>query len=228
MNLVREPIDRAVSLFYYGVDPDTRPADRAAECLQNRREAGSCGCAGQEADYCVYSQLGNNCYGGCEEGKPGTQKYCMPFDDLDVGCETAHRTYTQTMFFCPPTKERIDCDAHTAARNARERYVFVGMVEEFELSVLALELLLPRWFAGAKHILDALPESAHCATTDNNNLTHTLGSSSTLSAGSRQIMAERADNQLAFYATINASFWRTITKLGLDDASVQRDWETND
>ena len=31
-----------------------------------------------------------------------------------------------------------------AARNARERYVFVGMVEEFELSVLALELLLPR------------------------------------------------------------------------------------
>jgi len=228
MNLVREPIDRAVSLFYYGVDPDTRPADRAAECLQNRRDAGACGCAGQEADYCVYSQLGNNCYGGCDEGKPGTQKYCMPFDDLDVGCETAHRTYSQTMFFCPPTKERVDCDAHTAARNARERYVFVGMVEEFELSVLALELLLPRWFAGAKHILDALPESAHRATTDNNNLTHTLGSSSTLSAGSRQIMAERADNQLAFYATINASFWRTITKLGLDDASVLRDWETND
>jgi len=228
MNLVREPIDRAVSLFYYGVDPDTRPADRAAECLQNRQDAGACGCAGQEADYCVYSQLGNNCYGGCGEGEAGTQKYCQPFDDLDVGCETAHRTYSQTMFFCPPTKERVDCDAHTAARTARERYVFVGMVEEFELSVLALELLLPRWFSGAKHILDALPETAHRATTDNNNLTHTLGSSSTLSAGSRQIMAERADNQLAFYDTVNATFWRTMTKLGLDDTSVLRDWETND
>jgi hypothetical protein len=85
MNLVREPIDRAVSLFYYGVDPDTRPADRAAECLQNRQDAGACGCAGQEADYCVYSQLGNNFYGGCGEGEAGTQKYCQPFDDLDVG-----------------------------------------------------------------------------------------------------------------------------------------------
>ena len=225
MNLVREPIDRAVSLFYYGVDSVTRPAERAEECLKNRQDAGACGCAGQEADYCVYSQLGNHCYDECGEGEAGTERYCQPFDDLDAGCATSHRTYSQTMFFCPPTKDRVDCDAHTAARTARERYVFVGMVEEFELSVLALEQLLPRWFAGAHEILAGLPDSAHRATKDNNNLTHTLGSSGTLSAGSRQIMAERADNQLAFYDTINASFWRTMAKLGLSDASVRRDWE---
>ena len=72
------------------------------------------------------------------------------------------------------------------------------MVEEFELSVLALERLLPRWFDGAKEVLDSLPKSAHRATNATNALTHTLGSTSTLSYSARQILASRADNQLAF------------------------------
>jgi hypothetical protein len=224
MNLVREPLDRSVSLFYYGVDPATRPPDRAEECLENRAQAGSCGCAGQEADYCVYSQLGNRCNDECNEGTQA-ERYCQPFDDLDAGCNGVHRTYTQTMFFCPPNEERSDCDARTAARTARERYTFVGMVEEFELSVLALERLLPRWFDGAKEVLDSLPKSAHRATNATNALTHTLGSTSTLSYSARQILASRADNQLAFYDSINATFWRTVEKLGLANTSVQRDWE---
>ena len=99
------------------------------------------------------------------------------------------------------------------------------MVEEFELSVLALERLLPRWFDGAKEVLDSLPKSAHRATNATNALTHTLGSTSTLSYSARQILASRADNQLAFYDSINATFWRTVDQLGLANTSVQRDWE---
>ena len=81
----------------------------------------------------------------------------------EQGCKK-ESLVSETFFFCshdhtPMRKRRdADCDVDTAAANARDRFVFVGLTEEFVRSVSALEVLLPDWFAGASEELSKMRE----------------------------------------------------------------------
>ena len=53
INVVREPVSRMQSVFYYDVDPFSRGVAAVAREQHRRKEEGTCGCASLEFDACI-------------------------------------------------------------------------------------------------------------------------------------------------------------------------------
>ena len=101
INIVREPIDREQSLYYYFIDPLARKAHKANASLVARQRDTRCGCAGLEFDQCVRLRHTRGCVLGCTSG--------------------------QMRAFCEPKSACSFAEAMVML----EDYVFVGLMEEY-------------------------------------------------------------------------------------------------
>ena len=188
INLVREPIDRAQSLFYYFVDPGSRKKHKAEASERARRNDTTCGCAATEFDACILTRAERGCNIGCGDSRS---------------------------YFCAPGV--ADCSVAAALRALDEDYVFVGLTEEYDLSVAILEQLLPRFFLGASAILHdghAVPKM----TSSRNPQTGTraLGA---VSRAARKILMNTTSCQaeVAFYTAVKARFWLVASAIFGDE-----------
>ena len=197
VNVVREPIARIASDFYYKVDASSHSGDPrdVAAAIEARRRDDRCGCAALEFDACVRSMARNNC----------------SFD------ERWPLRKSQLVYFCPAGAGGSTRCAGADARARAASYAFVGIAEEYELTVAALERLLPRYFREASALAAAVNDRRWHTTALVNNATGTSGNGC-ISGVARDLFRERwglyAD-EVALYDQVKRRFWCTVAALGL-------------
>jgi hypothetical protein len=197
INLVRDPVARAASMYYYAVDPTSRSQAQAAEELAKRKADFNCGCHNLDFDACVQTMVDNGC---------------------------SFRIQSQMTYFCSidappsPTGHPINCTADAALAQVERLYAFVGLTEELALSLAALEVLLPSYFAGALAAAKAVPRHMQRHTSIRNPLTNTTGSSSSVSAVTIGLLKTHwpgFTDEYKFYNGVRKLFWCKIATLGL-------------
>lgn len=199
INVVREPIIRMSSSFYYGVSPTNRGMGRANRTLQARHAYGDgarCDCSLYEFDRCIRWWVTLNC----------TSNLAIPSQRANFCTEAERSNGRCTAAFAV---ERIDRD-----------FSFVGLTEELSLTIRVLERVLPSVFCGAMHVYS---QRRHVRVTAlENKLTGTTMAGA-ISNRARQLILShettRAHNgeEMRFYDMVRRRFWqRAVTVLGKD------------
>ena len=201
INVVREPIARMNSQYYFIMDPSkgtgrVRPAWRAEvkKKIAAQERDPTCGCAYLEFDACVRKKHAANCTDAC-----------------------SFQTLLQYHFFCTARDfGSTDCTLDEAIQNLRSRYVFVGLTEELGLALAALEKMLPDFFGGASAA--STQSRQERVTLLNNPITNTTQAGA-VSSVVRQMLSKcpRYANELVFYQEAKRLFWRRVGLLGLLD-----------
>ena len=137
INLLREPVARTMSGYYYKVDPAARGEGPVREALEELQQEKKCGCFKREFDMCVRQRRNKNC-------------------PLDMSSAAS--------YFCSPDEA---CSIELAHARATSRYAFVALADEMVRSVASLEAILPSWFAGASEIFGEMKESLALTTERN-------------------------------------------------------------
>lgn len=119
INMLRDPVSRTMSGYYYKVDPLARGDSAVRDALQELQTDKKCGCFKREFDTCVRQRRRANC-------------------PLDMSSAAS--------YFCSPDEQ---CSGELARARAGSRYAFVALSDEMVRSVAALEAMLPSWFSGA-------------------------------------------------------------------------------
>ncbi|XP_077994919.1 uronyl 2-sulfotransferase-like [Glandiceps talaboti] len=129
INLVRDPLERVVSFYYF---------KRYGDALEKK-----------ELD----AELANDTF---EECVISGKKEC-----------SAEATNRMVPYFCghseecrKPTRWALE----TAIRNIIDNYVFVGTLEEFDVSLYLLEYMMPQFFSGASDAYKLIIDRGHVQT----------------------------------------------------------------
>lgn len=180
INIVREPIDREQSLYYYFIDPLARKVHKANASLVARQRDTRCGCAGLEFDQCVRLRHTRGCVLGCTSG--------------------------QMRAFCEPKSACSFAEAMVML----EDYVFVGLMEEYELTIHIIEVLLPQFFSGASAYYKNMGLHRPKRGVSANPVTHTSGLGA-VSRTSREILLNTPScaQEAKFYTLAKRRFWLT-------------------
>lgn len=187
-NVVRDPVERMASLYYYEVDP--MRGGRAVAALREREADPRCGCARLEFDACVRMRAAN----GCEIRMPAQMGY-----------------------FCEHGEERTPgaCKLELAIRRLEHSYAVVGLTEESELTVRLLESRLPRWFGNASARAQSAQRA--WSTPKVNKMTNTT-MTGCISKTAVALLARHAigySDEVAFYVAAKRLFWRRVVEAGL-------------
>lgn len=190
INIVREPIERWASYYYYRVDgrPGIQPTGWAEQELAARAADTRCGCYALEFDACIRLRAERNC------------SYLMGgLRQMDEFCA-------------------VDgvCTLSEAIQNLKQRYLVVGLYEELELSIRGFEKLLPTFFKGATNIYLA-GEKRSRVTSEFNPLTNT-SMTGCISNTARNIIREKwkhLQEELEFYEVAKRLFWNKMISSGV-------------
>ena len=197
INVVREPIDRAQSQYYYEVDADNRHA--SAEKINELRGSYPdqvCNCQRLEFSDCVERLvLTPNCsfWGHAERGHGWS-------------------TDSQMHYFCE--KRDGPCTLEAAMRNYDD-YLFVGITEELGLTLRVFEELLPSWFRGSSS--NKIPRSRITSNVNRMTGTRQAGAVSKIARGLLERHPFFADEAI-FYEFCRRKFWLAVDRL-LGDTS---------
>lgn len=215
INVMRDPIELEESYYYYKV------SDKRGEwgAIERRRalEDRTCGCSKKEFDDCYRLYITK---GVCEDRMRFNHSALRNFHDATndpwqnerVGGFLTHR---------------LD-DGFTGAvafKRVMKEYAFVGLTDEMELTLKALEKLLPRFFANATAIYQSLFHTGTHAnrTPERNRITHTekTGAVSTLV---REALKHYNPEDMIFYENVKRLFWLKIASLfpDMDHLTVRR------
>ena len=196
INVVREPIIRMSSSFYYRVSPTNRGMRRVNRTLQAMHLGARCDCSLYEFDECIRRSVTLNC----------SQNLEIP---------------SQRFNFCTEAEWRNGrCTAAFAAERIDREFSFVGLTEELNLTVRLLERVLPSFFRGAMHVYN---QRHHVRVTAfENELTGTTMAGAISNRARELILGHettRAHNgeEMRFYDMVRRRFWqRAVTLLGAD------------
>ena len=124
IQIIREPISRVISLFYFMT---VRPKDEAFESKRKILR--------EKAQW---------------ENPVGDLNLCVQYAKYPEMCEN---TNEMTKYFCGQTRECSNSSSpaalETAIRNMQTKYTLVGLLEEFHTTYAMLEYLLPTFFNGS-------------------------------------------------------------------------------
>lgn len=191
-NVVRDPVEKMASEYYYRVDPLARSSKLAHEELRQREADPLCGCAWLEFDACVRLKSAN----GCNIAMPSQMAYfCEPWEQDTLGA----------------------CTLELAIRRLEHSYAVVGLTEESELTVRLLEARLPRWFRNASAIAKRIADPHSRTTKEINQMTNTT-MTGCISKTAVALLAQHAttySDEVAFYAAAKRLFWRRAVEAGL-------------
>ena len=186
INMVRDPIDREQSSYYYEVSAERFSALKELE--RRDRKVDPCGCMHMEFDDCYrfYAETAN-----CTDRLKlhGFVEYFGDAPPNPVGQITHEKIY-----------ERI-----------RDRYLFVGLLEEFNLSVKVLEHMLPHFFKGASAYFRRLP-NRHNLTPQVNPLTNTTKTGA-ITNHVREVLKHYNHDEMVLYEHVKRLFWLKVVTI---------------
>lgn len=190
-------MDRDQSLHHYMVSE--KRGEHGEDAL-NARMHDPCGCALMEYDACI-KFLANSTR--CEH-------------------RLVLRQPSLNFFSEPSGKSRVvpGFTAEQAFEVARSKYMFVGLTEQLDLTVKALEQLLPRFFKGMYAHFRGDPTNNSTAeavllknkTKPTNEKTHTELNGA-ISAKSRDLVEAHNFGEVMLYKNITKLFWWRISQL---------------
>lgn len=196
INVVREPIIRMSSNFYYGTSSMNRGMRRINRTLQVMHLRGRCDCSLYEFDECIRRSVTLKCS-----------------QNLEIPSQRAH--------FCTEAEWRNGrCTAAFAAERIDRKFSFVGLTEELNLTVRLFERVLPSFFRGAMHVYSQHPHVR--VTAFENELTGTTMAGAISNRARELILGHettRVHNgeEMRFYDMVRRRFWqRAVTLLGAD------------
>ena len=121
--------------------------------------------------------------------------------------------------FCAPSESSCSLEEAAAALGD---YLFVGLMEEYDLTVRVLEALLPQFFEGASATYNDQDRRRPKAGTTKNPVTGTLGLGAvSKSARAMLLNTPSCAQEARFYARAKRQFWLTAGRVfgtGLLDA----------
>jgi hypothetical protein len=188
INMLRDPVSRTMSGYYYKVDPNSRGKTLASEALRQQKSDPKCGCFKREFDTCVRQRRRQGC-------------------PLEMSSAAS--------YFCAPNEQ--GCDSDLAINRADERYTFVGLTEEYVRSVSALEALLPSWFNGASEMLEQIHDTRVTADRNDMTNTKLAGCVSNI-AKRTLMEVDQNREEIEFYDEMKDLFWRRFASIQRDDA----------
>jgi dermatan/chondrotin sulfate uronyl 2-O-sulfotransferase UST len=191
INMAREPVEREVSHYYYTVDPNLR--GKKAEASVELQKADPCGCAYMEFDTCIKFRY--------ESTKPNCTH---ALDYISLSQMGFFRSISPKAEIEESREPIIDI-----FNRIKNKYLFVGLTDEFELSVRMFEKLLPQFFAGAVTVYADYPHSR--ATSDENPLTKTKLTGA-ISNRARKILESHNAEETLLYENIKRLFWLRIAE----------------
>lgn len=200
INVVREPLDRAQSLYYYEVDGNIRGSKAtAAYELRGSHPNPVCNCQRLEFSECVEQLLLTpSC--NFTQGKAGRGH---------IGHSWA--VDSQMRYFC---EKRESCTFEAATRNYDD-YLFVGISEELDLTLRVFEEILPSWFRGASS--NPVPHSDAASNANRMAGTQHAGAVSKTARGLLMRDPFIAD-EVRFYDFCRRKFWLAVVQV-LGDTS---------
>ena len=187
INMLRDPVSRTMSGYYYKVDPNSRGKTLASEALRQQKSDPKCGCFKREFDTCVRQRRRQGC-------------------PLEMSSAAS--------YFCAPNEQ--GCDSDLAINRADERYTFVGLTEEYVRSVSALEALLPSWFNGASEMLEQIHDTRVTADRNDMTNTKLAGCVSNI-AKRTLMEVDQNREEIEFYDEMKDLFWRRFASIQRDD-----------
>ena len=194
INIVREPIEKDASLFYYQVSP-TRGEKNMNHVLETRKANKQCGCAFMEYDACIRLRVENNCSLEFPDSAFDFFSSEKPQLDLITGMKTSNHTSDKTF------------------QRVLHEYRFVGLTEELALSIKALEVLEPRFFRNASYVYADLKSSeVKNASPQTNKITHT-SMTGAISSSVRSVLAHANPEDIKLYEQVKRLFWWTIANV---------------
>jgi dermatan/chondrotin sulfate uronyl 2-O-sulfotransferase UST len=191
INMAREPVEREVSYYYYTVDPNLR--GKKAEASVEEQIADPCGCAYMEFDTCIkfrYESTKPNCTHALDYislSQMGFFRSISPKAEIEENRESEKEIFSRV----------------------KNKYLFVGLTDEFELSLKMFEKLLPQFFAGAVKVHADDPHSR--ATSDENPLTKT-NLTGAISTRARKILESHNAEESLLYEKIKRLFWLRVAE----------------
>jgi heparan sulfate 2-O-sulfotransferase HS2ST1 len=194
INMARDPVELEESFYYYRVSPGR---GQAGAQVRNALKKDPCGCSDMEFDDCYRSYLFNS---KCEHRMSFNHSAIKYFRDVsDDHWENQHNG----AFSGPMALRRVVDD-----------YTFVGIVDEQELSVMALEKLLPTFFRNATAVYRSLNLNKAPAnkTPEKNAITHTEKNGA-VTTFVRDALKRYNPDDVMFYENVKRMFWWRITGL---------------
>ena len=199
LNMVRHPINRVQSDYYYLIDASSRPKGRAEEEIERRR-ASRCGCYGLTFSQCVLS-VRFECTENLSLGDELLQYFC---GDEDVCRANTEATYRQ-------------------ARRNLDSYVFVGLTEHFMISLQVLERLLPAFFRDARRAFErgAAASAGRGMSVGTATRAKMTAPYEDLSWSAARLLLEHPQNrwELQLWRDIETRFWQTVAGCGVSSAT---------
>jgi hypothetical protein len=188
INVVREPVERDASFYYYTVS-DVRGTN--AEKALRERKSDPCGCAYEEYDECVrYREENKQCNNELQFRQP------------------------QENYFTKSTNgnsERHHINEELVWKTITQKYMFVGINEEFKLTLQVLETLLPHFFAGAYE--ESLNFDHHENQTPTYNVLTNTTRTGAISNLARSILERHNPAEVKLYHNLKRLFWYKVSKL---------------
>jgi hypothetical protein len=209
INMMREPIDRAQSNFYYRFSPQRGPDRIGKQMALEKKDP--CNCIYDEFDSCIKKL-----------NKPNSK--CA----RSLAFNSSKTEPTIISYFGPPPVPKSSetpvpyFSGLEAFERIYQKYLFVGLTEEFQLSLQALEKLLPRFFKGA---LELFLEMEHAsqqkrkklgfsdnASAQHNELTKTKNAGA-VSTETREILEVNNVEEVDLYRRTKMLFWNKVNKI---------------
>jgi heparan sulfate 2-O-sulfotransferase HS2ST1 len=194
INMVREPVELEESYYYYRVSP---LRGRFGEQVREAQKEDLCGCSNMEFDDCYRSYLFNS---QCEHRMRFNHSAIKYFRDVtgDQWENQGNGAFSGPM----------------AVRRVADDYTFVGIVDEQELSVMALEKLLPTFFRNATAVYRSLnlDKAPTFKTPETNPFTHTEKNGA-VTTFVRDALKRYNPDDVMFYENVKRMFWWRITGL---------------
>ena len=223
ISVVRHPIDRVVSWYYYQRWKD-RPDDKtpAELCDKNSDWRNLCDSyqLSRQQDYTQSEEWFNMTFDECAEKKLAECTF-SPGSGYLLEKNFKFDARSQMMFFCGNTPQCALFNSKKVLNRAKETvetaYSVVGILEELDSTFLALQKYLPKFFRNAKELYD---ENLH-----NLTLTHTNKNpyKKALKAETRALLEARFQVEIEFY-----EFCRQRLHKQLQAAAVLHQDKSND